>query len=314
MTATRHALLAMLVVAAAAAPALAIELGDPAPQLKVKEWVKGEAVDLKAGAEKNIYVIEFWATWCSPCIRGIPHLTELQKKYKNQGVVVVGISSGEPPEVVKKFVEKMGDKMGYVVAIDEKDRSSKAYMEAFNKKGIPQVFVVDKKGKIVWEGHPMFGLDEVVARVVSNEYDVKSLLAISDELMKHMAEKQELLKKYLQLVSTSKDAEGAKEMGEALLTKVGDDADLLNGLSWTVLTADWVQTRDLDLALRAAKVANDATHGENPAILDTYARALWDTGKKSEAVKYQKKAVELAASEPMKAELAETLKKYEKEL
>ena len=70
----------------------AADLGDEAKALKISDWVKGDAVDLAKGKGEKIYVVEFWATWCPPCLTTIPHLTELQKKFKDQGVVVIGVS------------------------------------------------------------------------------------------------------------------------------------------------------------------------------------------------------------------------------
>ncbi len=59
------------------ASAQTLGLGDPAPALAVKEFVKGAPVT--AFQKGNVYVVEFWATWCGPCRTSIPHLTELQK-------------------------------------------------------------------------------------------------------------------------------------------------------------------------------------------------------------------------------------------
>src|SRR5262245_40618322 len=95
----------------------AAELGDPATPLDIQEWVKGTPVALAAGRGKTIHLVQFSATWCPPCRASIPHLTELQKKFKDKGVVFIGVSD-EASDVVKKFVEKMGDKMDYTVAID----------------------------------------------------------------------------------------------------------------------------------------------------------------------------------------------------
>src|SRR5688572_27868264 len=87
-----------------------LKVGDKAPPLGKGEWVKGDPVEeFESG---KVYVIENWATWCAPCVEAIPHLTELQKKYEDQGVVVIGQNMWEDdPSAVKPFVEKMGDKM-----------------------------------------------------------------------------------------------------------------------------------------------------------------------------------------------------------
>src|SRR5262249_18297967 len=66
-------------------------VGDPAPKLNVKSFVKGEPI---ATLELDkLYVVEFWATWCGPCRVSIPHLTELQKKYPD--VAFIGVSVWE---------------------------------------------------------------------------------------------------------------------------------------------------------------------------------------------------------------------------
>jgi len=82
---------ACLFVLLAAASALAGELrpGDEAPPISITKWVKGEAFDLAAAKGKNTVVVEFWATWCGPCVVSIPHLTKLQKDFADKGVIVV---------------------------------------------------------------------------------------------------------------------------------------------------------------------------------------------------------------------------------
>ena len=67
---------------------ITLKVGDPAPPLKATKWVQGSEV---ASLEKGkVYVVEFWATWCGPCIVMMPHLGDLQREYKNQGVTIIG--------------------------------------------------------------------------------------------------------------------------------------------------------------------------------------------------------------------------------
>ena len=126
-------------------------------------YVKGDAVTLEKG---KVAVVEFWATWCPPCKVSIPHLTEIQKQFKDQGVVVIGVSN-ESVDVVKGFVAAQAKAMDYRVAVDSGGKVSAGYMRAFGQNGIPTAFIVDDQGSIAWVGHPMADLDAALAKVVA---------------------------------------------------------------------------------------------------------------------------------------------------
>ena len=151
-----------------APPVVPTKLGDAAYPLTGLTWVKGEPAAITLG---KVYVVEFWATWCPPCRQSIPHLTELQKKYADQGVVFIGVSNEKVP-TVKPFVADMAGKMDYHVAVDEAGAVVGGYMVAFGQNGIPTAFVVDAKGKVVWFGHPMGDLDKVIGQVLAGTYQV----------------------------------------------------------------------------------------------------------------------------------------------
>jgi thiol-disulfide isomerase/thioredoxin len=93
-------------------------------------------------------LVEFWATWCPPCRKSIPHLNEIYAKYKSQGLQIVGITD-ENEATVKKFQKQVP--MDYNVAIN----TPGTIYEQFGIQAIPTAFLVNKSGKIVWTGHPM---------------------------------------------------------------------------------------------------------------------------------------------------------------
>ena len=59
-----------------------LEVGDQAPAVEVEEWIQGET----SVGEGSPYIVEFWATWCGPCRKSIPHLNEIYEKYQSRGL------------------------------------------------------------------------------------------------------------------------------------------------------------------------------------------------------------------------------------
>ncbi len=133
--------------------------------------MKGEPV--KAFEKGRVYVVEFWATWCGPCIQSIPHLTELQARYKDK-VAVIGVAASEEKTAgsdqrltkLQQFVRTRGEQMGYTVAFDGDRDMGRAWMEAARQGGIPCSFVVGHDGKIAYIGHPL-GMDAKLASAVA---------------------------------------------------------------------------------------------------------------------------------------------------
>ncbi len=174
-----------------------LNIGDPAPELRVSEWIKGEKFE-KFEPGKT-YVVEFWATWCGPCIAQIPKITELAHKYKGR-VTFIGVDVLETdPAKVKPFVAEMGDRMDYYVVMDEtkgfegrEGFMSENWLRAADVPGIPSSFVVHD-GIIADIGHPM-ELDELLEKVLSGKMDLaesaKKRLE-SNELNKELSEVQE---------------------------------------------------------------------------------------------------------------------------
>ena len=325
-----------------------LKVGDSAPKLQNGKWVQGEPVkEFKPG---KAYLVEFWATWCDPCRVSIPHLNEIHKKYKEQGLVVVGQDCWERDEaLVGPFVEKMGDKMTYRVALDDKADSEKGkmaetWMAAAGRNGIPSAFLVDTKGMIAWIGHPMELKDKIIEEVLAGKYDLKK--AAEENAAKQQTETKmrtiwtsfsQALQEKDWDTATAKLNEAEKLLPEderanldrgrmeialgkkdypafyKLVSKVSeadkDNALQQNELAWRILTDEKIEERDLKLAEKIANRANDAVKGKDAGILDTLARAKFMQGQKDEAIELQTKALKLADSNQQES-LQKTLDSY----
>jgi len=132
---------------AAEAPASSI-----APAWTLKD-VDGTTVKSSDFAGK-VVILDFWATWCPPCKAEIPGFIELQKKYGNKGLVIVGVSLDEGGSAaVKPFMQQLG--MNYTVLMGDE----KIVQDFGGFEGIPTTFVIDRKGDIVG-GHTGYGSKE----------------------------------------------------------------------------------------------------------------------------------------------------------
>ncbi|MEY5060312.1 MAG: Thiol-disulfide oxidoreductase ResA [Planctomycetota bacterium] len=113
--------------------------GKPAPELELESWI-GDSVDLK-GQRGKVVVVDFWATWCGPCMAAIPENVELMSKHKDDGLVFIGVhdsNSGfdRAAQVVKD------KKINYPVAKDKGGKSTKN----FNLQFWPTYVVIDREG------------------------------------------------------------------------------------------------------------------------------------------------------------------------
>lgn len=290
----------------------ATKIGDKAALLEGLTYIKGDPVTFKEG---QFYVVEFWATWCPPCRTTIPHLTEVQKKFKDKGVTVLGISNEKDLEKIKAFVTEQGEKMDYTVAMDGERKVSSGYMDAYKQTGIPTAFIVDGKGNVAWVGHPMNKMDEVLEQVIAGTFDPDAYAKAEAEKKAAMKELSELFQKYMADLTSGATIETTRPTAEKILEC--DIPMALNALAWQIATMENVDeaNRDYETAMKAITKANTATDNKDPQVLDTYAMILSKTDKLKEAVAVQQKAVDLSAdNERAQAELKKHLEAFQKAL
>ncbi|HVP09584.1 MAG TPA: TlpA disulfide reductase family protein [Phycisphaerae bacterium] len=159
------------------------QVGDKAPEVKIAKWMTKQPPSLPGDkdADKHVFLVEFWATWCGPCWKSIPHLSELQKKYEKDGLIIIGVSN-EEPETIAKFIgsEKEGKTMSmdYFVGADDEAATSKAW--ANDILGIPWAFLVDKSGVVMWQGNPLDPMfDSLLDKVIAGKLDLEAAKKIA---------------------------------------------------------------------------------------------------------------------------------------
>jgi len=321
-----------------------LKAGDPAPALKATKWLQGK--EIETFEPGRVYVVEFWATWCGPCIVMMPHLSELQAEYKDKGVTIIGHSSKDPRNSeaqVTAFVKKRGPKLGYTFAYADNRDTNNAWMVAAGKNGIPCSFVVDKEGKIAYIGHPMY-LDVVLPRVVEGKWNDKSKREV-DRIEKEVnglftalrkTDREATLNLFkdfetrnpalshipyfigpkMDMMLKTKKMNDARKMAEDVLARAikQDDPTALRTVS-SIMRSDAAKgNKDLlALSLRAAQAMVKVAGEDDAMALFNLAEAYFATGDRAKAREYGKKAVEAADTPARKRSLEQQIKKFEDE-
>ncbi|MFY7951601.1 MAG: redoxin domain-containing protein [Armatimonadaceae bacterium] len=122
-------------------------LPRPAPALDTTD-LSGKKVTL-ADFRGKVVLLDFWATWCKPCVASMPALSRIAARWKDQGLEVVGVSVDQEPAKVAPFLKKKP--VPYTILLDNPKAPSYG---TFRVKVLPSVFLIDREGNIVaqWKG------------------------------------------------------------------------------------------------------------------------------------------------------------------
>jgi len=156
---------------------------------------------------------------------------------------------------------------------------------------------------------------EAAARAVApkgTDFDaIKKQVEQAASASKGSQQAGQLFQQYSAAVGQDGDKEKAAGLAKQLRELKIKDPQTLNQIAWGILTDEGIKQRDIPLATELAKAAVDASQGKDAAILDTYATALFASGKTADAIEYQKKAVAACDNDDLKQDLQATLKKYQ---
>ncbi|MDA2927854.1 TlpA family protein disulfide reductase [Acidobacteria bacterium AH-259-G07] len=135
------------------------------PDFELKD-LEGNLVS-SAQFKGKVLMVDFWASWCAPCLKEMPHFQELYEQYQRQGFEMVGITLDVDPADVRSVLAETGARYTMLFA-DEEDR----IQAAFGVQGIPTTFIIDREGKI---------REKIVGFAYKEEFEemLKELLAAS---------------------------------------------------------------------------------------------------------------------------------------
>jgi thiol-disulfide isomerase/thioredoxin len=120
------------------------KVGTAAPEVFAKDWLNSKPATL-GSLRGKVILLDFWATWCGPCVESIPHLNRLQEEYADKSFTILSFTE-QDRSGIERFTNQTP--MHYAVGTE-----SNTTFDRYGITGIPQAFLVDASGKIVWEGN-----------------------------------------------------------------------------------------------------------------------------------------------------------------
>ena len=138
-------------------------IGQAAPELNIEKYLQAPEGEKSLPALKgNVVVLEFWATWCAPCVAEIPHLNQLSEEFRDKQVQFISVTD-EGEDVIAPFLKRQ--EMKSWIGLDA-DRSA---FEAYGVRGIPRTFLIDQKGIIAASLHPVGLSSDIIKKVIKGE-------------------------------------------------------------------------------------------------------------------------------------------------
>lgn len=320
MRATPMRLTLTMLTLVAAPAALGLELGDPAPELRIQKWVQGKPLSLEAERGKNVVVVDFFSVVCHPATRTVTHLNDLHRRYQDRDVKFVSVSGDGPDWIEMTFLPRVDHPdPNYRVAHDDQYQTTLKYLAAAGVKFVPHAFVIGREGRIAWHGTPDQRIDAVIETVIAGDFDIEGekkrriqraadwaslVQAVNDANLERAEaalrtleplESEEYLHLALRYVQSMADDNVGMATFLGKIALIAEDRPKeLNEWAWGLLTDPGTAGRYAELACHVAQKAHAAAGPDDYMIADTLALAMFETGRIAEAVKLQKHALELA--------------------
>ncbi|HLQ37537.1 MAG TPA: TlpA disulfide reductase family protein [Planctomycetota bacterium] len=277
------------------------KIGEAAPPITLSTWLNveaGKAPTLES-LHGRVVMLEFWGTWCAPCVRAMPEVQKLHDRYRERGLTVLAISY-EAPEAMKPFLVQNGYTM--VVGSDPE----KKVVTAYGIRGWPSTYVIDKDGKLAYVGDP-YSAEAAVEKALGVESSPATLLTTWLETLKDTDKQnqREAIKRLLEKASpdfdlaawaranggaeeaaTAPEGDGKPATAAAAHAPAVDGADLLRKCIAAWNGKDPKQQKDL---LRKLGDGGPAAFDLAAFVRDAYAKAWPLDNKELQALVQEKK-------------------------
>jgi thiol-disulfide isomerase/thioredoxin len=135
---------------------------SPFPEFSVQD-LEGKPLSL-AAMKGKVVLIDFWATWCGPCVAELPHVLKAYEKHRAQGFEIIGISLDKEKDQLTSFLTR--EKMTWAQHLDGEDPDTSLAFK-YGIKSIPATFLLDREGKIIEKNLRGEALEAAVAKAVA---------------------------------------------------------------------------------------------------------------------------------------------------
>lgn len=144
-------------------PGAGVTAADPAPEFTLIDR-SGKKVSLK-DFRGRVVLMDVWATWCGPCRRTMPEVQKWHDRFRRQGLAVLGVNiEGRSPKVFE-YIDK--NRFTFPVLFDEGNFQGQI-MRLYGITGIPRSFLIDRKGMLIWAGHPVQLSEPILTKALSS--------------------------------------------------------------------------------------------------------------------------------------------------
>lgn len=297
-----------------------LDIGDLAPPLDVETWLQGTPI--AAFETGKVYVLDFLAPWCAPCLAMAPHLSALQDRLGPRGVQIIGVMGpdtlGTTRETAAKLVEKRKDALRIPVAFDRLAEGREPVAEVIQGRtmgrymtntgiGLPGSVVIDGEGRVAWLGLPS-DLSPVLESILAGTWNRHAF----GQRWRTAVAAEPRIDEMLTLLRDGKASDAmtiTRELIEGPFSVSSGHLRLIVDRI-TNLADDGVKGIDMDLTLSAALRADKLSEGIDPTVIASLARARFVRGEFQQAIEAQERAVARSLDETMRPMMEERLQKY----